>query len=151
MNCIIPLLISLLSFLYITSCKQSPSICSKGCQLLYNKNLNCPLKQAFVPTEYITNIEMEETLNNVLTNELYICYTQSNSILSEPQTLNNNAQDTTSTTTQSTMFDLDSYVLIWQAIIIAIIVPLIALLLFKLTLIIFNKIFETLHCRENNH
>ena len=137
-------------FVIHLSCSQPIDLCSNGCQLLYNVNfLECDSNEAFVPNSYMKSTN-DMDINDLIENHFYICFNRNYQRIDSISNENNG--DTANALTQngSSVFTLDSPVLIWQAIIISIVVPLFAVLIFKAVLILCNKCCELSQFQNND-
>ena len=126
------------------------SLCLHGCQLLSNPELPCYSHSAFVPSQEIEIIDIDkeyinQIIQKILYNDLYYCFDPNDEIINFAQNAG-----TVQQSGNGGIFDLDSPVLIWQAIVISIIVPLMAFLLFKVVVLLCNKCCDTTQCQQQD-
>merc|ERR1719300_570597 len=105
-------LFALIFHIYVFHGDQS-SLCGSGCELLFHEDLPCDLKHAMVPNEYINDSGGEVNLQHILSESAYLC-------------VNLNLGDTVHVGTDPSAagsLSLNSYVFLWQSIVIAIVIP----------------------------
>jgi len=117
--------------------------CSEGCDLIYNAAFPCHSKLAFVAKD----ADLSE-IHSIIANDTLLCFSDPSSNSS-----NTNAgvqqRDDRGIDWDASTFELSAYVLLWQSLVISLIVPSIALMLFAILRLVFVRLFELVRCREN--
>jgi len=118
------------------------ALCRNGCQLLYDEHLLCDSHRAFVPNEYInddTNSSAAFNISAIATASAFICFDG----VDRSEYLENHQVEPGS-------FDMDSYVFLWQALVIAVVIPLVTLLILRLLQLIWHCLLRAVRCKRDS-
>jgi len=123
----------------------SSHFCSEGCDLLYNEAFPCPSNLAFIAKN--TNID---DIQSIITNTNYLCHTDPTADTAAANNANTDNGIQASDDWDTSSFDLDAHVLLWQCLVISVLVPAMALMLFAILRVLFVRLFELVRCRESS-
>jgi len=128
-------------------CLCSSHFCSQGCDLLHNEAFPCHSNLAFIAKDADIN-----DIHSIITNATYLCFTDPADTVAAHSANDANTDHGIQQRDDwdASALDLSSYVLLWQSLVISLIVPAIALMLFAILRIVFVKLFELVRCRESS-
>jgi len=126
-------LIELISH-FIPSHQSSP--CRNGCQLLFHEDLPCDSNHAMVPNQYINSTHI--AMKHILSQSAYLCFNLNDAVYigTDPAAAGS--------------FSLNSYVFLWQSIIIAIVIPLSILILLRLIHLLALCALRSMRCKHGS-
>lgn len=129
-------------------CLSSGHFCSNRCELVYNEAFSCDSDLAFIAKD--ANVD---EIESIIANSAYLCLSTNTKHAADTAT--DNSANTNNGVQQrddwdASTFELSSYVLLWQAMVISLIMPSLAVMLFRVLRAVFVRVFESVRCRENS-
>ena len=132
----------LLNVYHSSSQSTDLSLCRNGCQLLYHEDLPCDSHSGFIPNDYINSSPTNDIqIDAILNDAAYLCYGAYT--VDDAVYIENHQVDPGS-------FDLNAFVFLWQAIVIAVVIPLLTLLLLRLAQLFWHCALRQMRCRGDS-
>jgi len=126
-------------------CPLRSHFCSDGCQLTYHQAFPCDSDLAFIAKD-----SSIADIDSIVSSSAFLCFNRAADAAAAADTganTNNGVQQQDDW--DASTFELSSYVLLWQAMVISLLLPAMAVMLFRVLHAVFTRVFESLRCREN--